>query len=43
MKTDYIEGLRKNIGALLTEKADAGKAILDTCRTMTSPNPIPLG
>ena len=30
-------------GALFTEKADAGKAILDACRTMTSPNPIPLG
>ena len=30
-------------GALFTEKADAGKAILEACRQMTSPNPIPLG
>ena len=30
-------------GVFYTEKADAGKAILDACQAMTSPNEIPLG
>jgi len=28
---------------LYAEKADAGRAIIETCRAMTSPDPVPLG
>ncbi|MDR1541826.1 MAG: hypothetical protein LBU32_28360 [Clostridiales bacterium] len=30
-------------GILYTEKADAGKAIIDACKAMTSPDPVPMG
>ena len=30
-------------GAFYSEKADAGNAILDACKAMTNPEPIPLG
>lgn len=30
-------------GVSYTEKADAGKAIIEACKSMTSPEPIPLG
>ena len=30
-------------GVSYSEKADAGQAILEVCKTMTSPDPIPLG
>ena len=30
-------------GILYSEKAKAGKAILDACKNMTSPDPVPLG
>jgi hypothetical protein len=30
-------------GILFTEKAEAGKAIIEVCKAMTSPNPVPLG
>ena len=30
-------------GAFYSEKADAGNAILETCKAMTNPDPIPLG
>lgn len=30
-------------GAFYSEKADAGNAILEACRAMTNPDPIPLG
>jgi hypothetical protein len=30
-------------GVCYTEKADAGKAIIEACKGMTSPDPIPLG
>ena len=30
-------------GVFYSEKADAGQAILEVCKTMTSPDPIPLG
>ena len=31
MRTDCIEGLRKNIGCFFTEKADSSRAILKAC------------
>lgn len=30
-------------GASYSEKADAGKAIIEACKAMTSPDPVPLG
>ena len=30
-------------GAFYSEKADAGNAILEACKAMTNPDPIPLG
>jgi N12 class adenine-specific DNA methylase len=30
-------------GNTFTKKADAGKAIIDACKAMTSPDPVPLG
>ncbi len=33
----------KVMGITYTEKADAGKAIIEACKKMTNPNPIPLG
>lgn len=30
-------------GTLFAEKADAGKAIIEACKAMTSPDPVPLG
>jgi hypothetical protein len=30
-------------GILYVEKADAGKAIIEACKAMTSPDPVPLG
>jgi hypothetical protein len=30
-------------GILYAEKADAGKAIIEACKVMTSPDPVPLG
>ena len=30
-------------GILFTEKAEAGKAIIEACRAMLSPDPVPLG
>jgi hypothetical protein len=30
-------------GILFAEKADAGKAIIEACKAMTSPDPVPLG
>ena len=30
-------------GAFYSEKADAGNAILEACKAMTNPEPIPLG
>ncbi len=30
-------------GVSYSEKADAGKAIIEACKTMTSPDPVPLG
>ena len=30
-------------GVSFSEKADAGQAILDSCKSMTSPDPVPLG
>jgi hypothetical protein len=30
-------------GILYAEKADAGKAIIEACKAMTSPDPVPLG
>ena len=30
-------------GIIYAEKAEAGKAIIEACKTMTSPTPVPLG
>jgi len=30
-------------GILYTEKAEAGKAIIEACKSMTSPDPVPMG
>ena len=30
-------------GILYAEKADAGKAIIEACKAMTSPDPVPMG
>ncbi len=39
---DQFVGM-KVLGIFYGEKADAGKAIIEACKTMTSPEPIPLG
>lgn len=39
---DRFVGMKVS-GVFYGDKADAGKAIIEMCKTMTSPNPIPLG
>lgn len=39
---DRFVGMEVN-GVSYSEKADAGKAIIEACKAMTSPDPIPLG
>ena len=39
---DRFVGMKVS-GVSYSEKADAGQAILEMCKTMTSPDPIPLG
>ena len=39
---DRFVGMKVS-GIFYGEKADAGKAIIEMCKTMTSPDPIPLG
>ena len=40
MKCRYLDELK---GVFYSEKADAGKAIIEACKQMNSPDPIPLG
>ena len=39
---DHYVGIEVK-GAFYSEKADAGKAIIEACKAMTSPDPVPLG
>jgi hypothetical protein len=39
---DYFPPMKIG-GILYAEKADAGKAIIEACKAMTSPEPVPLG
>ena len=40
--TDLFVGMEIK-GSVFSEKADAGKAIIEACKAITSPDPVPLG